>query len=190
LIIAVDYVGRLRSIKKVYEVEVRAEQLRRERLGAKFIALHRTKLRSCLPLNLAVAVLLGMLRSGPTTWLSVTLTRTQTIARTKVRTEILHDVLHRPVRLRRLHFLHRELIPRTSPRPEPRPAFRRTRSPCLLEVIGFLSLVSQERAISMYGIVACYLLFVFTNTLAHANLEVDAPGYLDTLFGIILTTST
>jgi len=178
-VIAFDAAGRAWRIKKVYAVDVTDEQLRRERRNSYFTTpIH--------PVTLAAAMLAGVLHVAPETWLGAGLTFIATF----VWTEVYHYLLHRAIHLRSLHFIHRE---------HHRSHITNTWTSIsfsfyeefffAIGVIGGLSLVSQWLPVSMYGIVAYYLLYFFTNTLGHSNLEVNAPGYMDTLLGKIFTTS-
>lgn len=179
LVVAFDAAGKAWGIRKVYAVDVTEDQLRRERRNSYFTTpIH--------PVTLAIAMLTGVLHLAAETWLSVALT----FAGTFVWTEVYHYLLHRAIHLKSLHFIHRE---------HHRSHITNTWTSIsfsfyeefffAIGVIGGLSLVSQWVPVSMYGIVAYYLLYFFTNTLGHSNLEVNAPGYMDTLLGKIFTTS-
>jgi sterol desaturase/sphingolipid hydroxylase (fatty acid hydroxylase superfamily) len=178
-VVGFDWIAARMKIKKVYDVEVTAAQLRRERWNSVFTTpIH--------PAMLALAILGRIMRIGPETWVSAALTFALTFAWT----EVYHYVLHRAIHLRGLHFIHRE---------HHRSHITNTWTSIsfsfyeeflfALGVMGFLSLASQWHAISMYGVVAYYVLYFLTNTLGHSNLEINAPGYMQTLFGRIFTTS-
>lgn len=178
-VILFDLAARTWHIRRVYEVEVTAEQLRRERLNSIFTTpIH--------PAVLALCVVAGLMRIAPETWLRVLLT----FALTFVWTEVYHYLLHRLIHLRPLHFIHREHHRSHITNVWTSISFSFYEEFFFaLGVMAFLSAVSWWRPVSLYGIVAWYLLYFFTNTLGHSNLEINKPGYMDTLFGKIFTTS-
>ena len=178
-VIGMEWLIRARGLKKVYAMEVTDEQYRREQRNALFgTPIH--------PAVIAAAVLAGALRLAPETVVNVLLT----FAITFVWTEVYHYAQHRAMHLRRLHFMHKE-----------HHRSRITNSWTSISfsfweefffavgIVGFLAMVSQFLPLSFYGIVAWYLLYFSTNTLGHANVEINAPGYHDSFFGKIFTTS-
>jgi len=178
-VLIVEYVARVRSIKKVYDIEVTAEQRRRERNNALFTTpIH--------PVILAGCMLTGALRIAPETIGSVL----ATFVITFTWTEVYHYGLHRFMHLPRFHFMHREHHKSRITNAWTSISFSFWEEFAFaVGVMAFLSVVSQFHALSMYGIVAYYLLYFSTNTIGHANIEINAPGYGSTLFGRIFTSS-
>jgi len=180
LVPGMEFLIRARGIKPVYAVPLKPGQRRREIRNAILGApLH--------PLVLGAAVLSGAMRLAPETPVAVL----GTFAVTFVWTEAYHYAQHRAMHLRALHFMHREhhLSRITNPWSAISFSFHEEFF-FALGIVGFLALASRLEPVSFYGIVAWYLLYHVTNTLGHANVEVNAPGYDRTLFGKIFLSST
>jgi sterol desaturase/sphingolipid hydroxylase (fatty acid hydroxylase superfamily) len=178
-VIVFDRLGKAFHVKKVYAVPVTEAQLHRERINSYFTTpIH--------PVTLAIAMLSGLMRVAQETWLAVALT----FALTFVWGEVYHYLLHRAIHLRSLHFIHREHHRSHITNVWTSISFSFYEEFFFaLGMIGFLSLVSWWQPVSLYGIVAWYLLYFFTNTLGHSNFEINQPGYTDSFFGGIFTTS-
>jgi Delta7-sterol 5-desaturase len=168
------------GIKPVYAIPVPPEQRRREIRNAILGApLH--------PALFAAAVLSGAMRLAEETWLSVA----ATFAVTFVWTEIYHYAQHRAMHLRALHFMHREHHRSRITNPWTAVSFAFAEEFFFgLGILGFMTLASRVVPVSFVGIVAWYLLYHVTNTLGHANVEVNAPGYDDTWMGKLFLSST
>ncbi len=179
LVLMVERMALVWRIPKVYDIALTDGQRRRERNNAIFTTpIH--------PIVLSVCIVTGALRLSPETVASVA----ASFALTFVWTEIYHYGLHRFMHLPRFHFMHREHHRSRVTNAWTSISFSFWEEFAFAAgVMAFLSLVSQVHALSLYGIVAYYLLYFATNTLGHANIEINAPGYARTLFGRIFTSS-
>jgi sterol desaturase/sphingolipid hydroxylase (fatty acid hydroxylase superfamily) len=175
----VDQVVRARNIARVYAVPVDAAQLRRERLNA----LHTTPIH---PAVLAIAVLSGGLRLSADSLLAVA----GTFALTFVWTEVYHYWLHRAMHVKSLHFTHREHHRSRITNAWTSISFSVWEE--FLFAVGvavFLAAVSRWVPLSLVGVVIYYLVYFSTNTVGHANIEFNAPGYGTTFLGKLFTSS-
>jgi sterol desaturase/sphingolipid hydroxylase (fatty acid hydroxylase superfamily) len=178
-VLVVERVARARKLKPVYAIRVTDEQLRRERNNALFTTpIH--------PVTIAACILAGALRLAPENVGSVLFTFVLTF----VWTEIYHYGLHRFMHLPRFHFMHREHHKSRITNAWTSISFSFWEEFAFaVGVMAFLGVFSQFHPLSLYGIVAYYLLYFSTNTIGHANIEINAPGYGQTLFGKIFTSS-
>lgn len=130
-------------------------------------------------------LVVGILRPGTEGPVSILLT----FAITFIWTELWHYGSHVALHTRALHFIHREHHRSHVTNPWSSVSFS------FLEkfifsfgIIGFMSILSHFMNISVYGIAAYYLLYFFTNTLGHGNVEIRKPGYSNTFLGRIFNT--
>ncbi len=178
-VLAMEWSVRRGYFKPVYDVPVLPEQRRREIRNA----LHTTPMH---PAIIALCILTGAARIGPETAASVL----ATFAITFVWTEIYHYGLHRAMHLKAFHFTHREHHRSRITNAWTSISFSLWEEFLFaVGVMAFLSALSWIHPISLYGVVAYYLLYFSTNTIGHANVEYNAPGHADTFFGKIFTTS-
>jgi lathosterol oxidase len=178
-VLLMDWYIRARNLRRVYAIAATDEQLRRERNNALFTTpIH--------PGMMALAMITGVMRIAPESWLPIL----ATFAVTFVWAEVYHYLLHRAIHWRSLHFIHREhhLSRVTNAWTSISFSFYEEFF-FALGMMGFLSLISWISPVSMYGVVGYYLLYFFTNTIGHANVEINAPRYMETFFGGIFTTS-
>jgi Delta7-sterol 5-desaturase len=93
-------------------------------------------------------------------------------------TEAWHYASHAAMHTKALHFIHKEHHRSRVTEPWTSVSFSVIEKLIFsLGILGFLALVSCWRELSLYGIFAYYLLYFFTNTLGHANVEFRRPGY-------------
>ena len=177
-ILITEWAVRRGMFKPVYDVPVTPEQRRREiRNALRCTPLH--------PLAIAVCLLAGWLRVDES--LPVVLA---SFAITFVWTEVYHYWLHRAMHLKWFHFTHREHHLSRITNAWTSVSFSVWEEFFFaLGVVAFLAAISWIHPVSLYGIVAYYLLYFSTNTIGHANIEYNAPGYADTLMGKLFTSS-
>ncbi len=178
-VLAMEWAVRRGLFKPVYDVPVTAEQRRREIRNA----LHTTPMH---PAVIALCILTGAARIAPESVPAAVVT----FGITFVWTEIYHYFLHRAMHLKAFHFTHREHHRSRITNAWTSISFSLWEEFFFaIGVMTFLSALSWIHPISLYGIVAYYLLYFSTNTIGHANVEYNAPGYAGTFFGRLFTTS-
>ncbi len=177
----VYFVGRRvarQNVKRVYAPVADADQLARE------------KRNSITTTPVHALILCALLFSGAlkpaaeSVWLVA-----QSFVITLLWTEVWHYFSHRAMHHRRLLFIHREHHLSFITNPWTSVSFS------FLEkfifsagILGFMAALSHVAPVSVTGIFAYYLLYFFTNTLGHANVEIRAPGYRRSLMGKVFVS--
>jgi len=165
--------------KKIYAITPASAQIRSEALSSLFTPIH-----ALLMLGFGA---LGWIRYAPLTGNAFILSFLITF----VWTEIWHYFSHRAFHWRPLHFIHRQ-------HHRSRVTSQLTAlSFSFLEkfifdcgILGFLGFLSFYLPITLPGIAAFFVMYLFTNSLGHSNLETRSPEFTKTWFGKFANTST
>jgi len=131
---------------------------------------------------LAVFISTGMLRTTDENILTVLSSFTIAF----LWTEIWHYASHIAMHTKPLHFIHREHHKSRVTNPWSSVSFSFLEKFIFsLGIIGFMALLSQFIAVSVFGIGAYYILYFYTNTLGHSNYEFRAARYYERFAGKI-----
>jgi lathosterol oxidase len=104
-------------------------------------------------------------------------------------TEIWHYATHRAMHIPKLHGIHREHHRSRLTQPWTSVSFSFAEKFVFSAgIIGFLAMVSWWMPQSVIGISAYYVLYFYTNTLGHANVEFRKAGYRATWMGKVFNS--
>lgn len=99
-------------------------------------------------------------------------------------TEVWHYSSHVAMHVKQLHFIHREHHLSLLTEPWTSVSFSFLEKFIFsIGILAMLSMLSQIRPLSAFGIFAYYILYFFTNTLGHANFEFRKEGYNSSFWG-------
>jgi Delta7-sterol 5-desaturase len=167
------------NAKKIYAIEVGDAQLQREKSNSRVT----TPVHALL---LALFVESGLMQVTTQDGFAIFVF---TFLATFIWTEIWHYFSHRALHWQKLHFIHKEHhLSRTT-------NAWTSLSFSFLEkfifstgIIGVIAIISWLHPVSFYGVAAYYVLYFFTNTLGHANIEIRSENYAQSFMSKLFNT--
>jgi len=177
-VLIIDWVANNKPVKVVYKVQGKDGQRAREIKNS----IITTPVHAILFLTFIES---GLLRIGDESLGLIV----ATFLLTFIWTEVWHYTSHVAMHLKQLHFIHREHHLSILTQPWTSVSFSFLEKFIFsLGILGMLAMVSRIYPLSAFGIFAYYILYFFTNTLGHANIEFRKEGYNHSLMGKIFNS--